>query len=156
MNLRQKGEYKSKIAMSLYGNLDLKKVLLDDYTINDKTNCAKDFKNYVKSHLFVDGTVYEPKSYIFYDVIIPDFRAQTKTINIIFYVVCHRDILDNSPQIEGVSGNRADVLAMLVDDALAKNGKDFGIGLLNLEEALIYNGKDYYGTQLTYTAVDFR
>ena len=158
MNLRQKGEYKSKIFTSLYKSRYLLRVLLNDYSIDEHTNCAKDFKEHVKSHLFVDGTVYDCASYVFFDVVIPNMRSQTKTLQIIMYVVCHRDILDEPTQIEGVSGNKADVMAMLVDDALSNKEvrKEFGIGDLTLEESIVYSGKDYYGTQLIYTAVDFK
>lgn len=158
MILRQKGEYKSKIFTSLYKSTDLKKVLLDNYELDEKTKCTKDFKEHCKSHLFVDGTLSDCGSYIFFDVVIPNMRTQTKTVQILMYVVAHRDILDEAVALDGVTGNRADVLAMLVEDALTnpETAKQFGIGDLTCEEALIYNGKDYYGTQLTFTAVDFK
>lgn len=158
MNLRQIGDYKSRIISSLYKSVDLKKVLLDNYELDAKTKCTKEFKEHVKSHMFVDGTVTDTASYIFFDVVIPNMRTTTKEVQIIMYVVAHREILDEPVELENVTGNRADILSMLVEDALADKevASQFGIGDLTCEEALIYNGKDVYGRQLIFSSVDFK
>lgn len=158
MNLRQLGNYKSKIFTSLYKCTDLKKVLLDNYELDEKTNCTKEFKEHVKSHLFIEDTLHDCGSYIFFDTIIPDMRTNTKEVQILMTVVTHRDILDEAVELEDVTGNRADILAMLVEDALTnkETAAQFGIGDLEFANTSIYNGNKYYGRVITWSAVDFK
>lgn len=78
-------------------------------------------------------------------------------MKIVMYVICHRAILDDYTQREGYYGNRADVLSQAVEEALITDGaKEYGIGELQLESVDLFNGKDYYGTQMIFNVPTFR
>jgi hypothetical protein len=74
------------------------------------------------------------------------------------YTICHRDILEDYFS-EEFFGNRADVLAQLVEDTILNDGDlvyKFGIGKLQLFNSMIYNSTDFYGHILTFTVPNFR
>lgn len=152
--IKDRGQFKSNIKKCLYKNENLRQFLFDGENINVTPRL---FSERVKSHLFLDDILTDKKSYIFFDVICPQFTAQIKEIKIVMYVICHRDILDDYTQKDGYYGNRADVLSQAVEEALiTDSAKEFGIGDLQLEGVDLYNGKDYYGTQLIFNVPTFR
>lgn len=152
--IKDRGQFKSNIKKCLYKNENLRQFLFDGENINVTPHL---FSERVKSHLFLDDILTDKKSYIFFDVICPQFTAQIKEIKIIIYVICHRAILDEYTQKDGYYGNRADVLSQAVEEALiTDSAKEFGIGDLQLEGVDLYNGKDYYGTQLIFNVPTFR
>lgn len=152
--IKDRGQFKSNIKKCLYKNENLRQFLFDGENINVTPHL---FSERVKSHLFLDDILTDKKSYIFFDVICPQFTAQIKEIKIVMYVICHRDILDDYTQKDGYYGNRADVLSQAVEEALiTDSAKEFGIGDLQLEGVDLYNGKDYYGTQLIFNVPTFR
>lgn len=152
--IKDRGQFKSNIKKCLYKNENLRQFLFDGENINVTPHL---FSERVKSHLFLDDILTDKKSYIFFDVICPQFTAQIKEIKIVMYVICHRDILDDYTKKDGYYGNRADVLSQAVEKALiTDSAKEFGIGDLQLEGVDLYNGKDYYGTQLIFNVPTFR
>ena len=152
--IKDRGQFKFNIKKCLYKNENLRQFLFDGENINITPHL---FSERVKSHLFLDDILTDKKSYIFFDVICPQFTAQIKEIKIVMYVICHRDILDDYTQKDGYYGNRADVLSQAVEEALiTDSAKEFGIGDLQLEGVDLYNGKDYYGTQLIFNVPTFR
>lgn len=152
--IKDRGQFKSNIKKCLYKNENLRQFLFDGENINVTPHL---FSERVKSHLFLDDILTDKKSYIFFDVICPQFTAQIKEIKIVMYVICHRDILDDYTQKEGYFGNRADALSQAVEEALITDGaKEFGIGDLQLEGVDLYNGKNFYGTQLIFNVPTFR
>lgn len=152
--IKDRGQFKSNIKKCLYKNENLRQILFDG---EDKKVTPQLFSERVKSHLFLDDILTEKKSYIFFDVICPQFTAQIKEIKIIMYVICHRTILDTYTQKEGFYGNHADALSQAVEEALiTENSKEFGIGDLQLESVDLYNGNEYYGTQLIFNVPTFR
>ena len=152
--IKDREQFKSNIKKCLYKNENLRQFLFDGENINVTPHL---FSERVKSHLFLDDILTDKKSYIFFDVICPQFTAQIKEIKIVMYAICHRDILDDYTQKDGYYGNRADVLSQAVEEALITDGaKEFGIGDLQLEGVDLYNGKDYYGTQLIFNVPTFR
>lgn len=152
--IKDRGQFKSNIKKCLYKNENLCAVLFDG---EDIKITPRIFAERVKSHLFIDDTLTEKKSYIFYDVVCSEISTRIKEMKIILYVVCHRDILDEYTQREGFYGNRADVLSQAVEEALiTENAKEFGIGNLQLESVDIYNDKEYYGTQMIFNVPTFR
>lgn len=152
--IKDRGQFKSNIKKCLYKNENLRQLLFDDENINVTPLL---FSERVKSHLFLDDILTEKKSYIFFDVVCPQFSAQIKDMKIVMYVICHRDILDEYPQREGYYGNRADALSQAVEKALiTDSAKEFGIGDLQLESVDLYNGKEYYGTQLIFDVSTIR
>lgn len=151
---KDRGKFKSNIKKCLYKNENIRQFLFDgeDIAITPKT-----FSERVKSHLFVDNTLTEKQSYIFFDVICPEFSTQIMTVKILMYIICHRDILDDYTQKEGYYGNRADAISQCVEEALiTENAKEFGIGDLKLEGVDIYNGQNYYGTSLVFNVPAFK
>lgn len=152
--IKDRGQFKSNIKKCLYKNENLRQFLFGGENINVTPHL---FSERVKSHLFLDDILTDKKSYIFFDVICPQFTAQIKEIKIVMYVICHRAILDDYTQKDGYYGNRADVLSQAVEEALiTDSAKEFGIGDLQLEGVDLYNGKDYYGTQLVFNVPTFR
>ena len=152
--IKDRGRFKSNVKKCLYKNENLRQFLFDGENTNITPHL---FSERVKSHLFLDDILTDKKSYIFFDVICPQFTAQIKEIKIVMYVICHRDILDDYTQKDGYYGNRADVLSQAVEEALiTDSAKEFGIGDLQLEGVDLYNGKDYYGTQLIFNVPTFR
>lgn len=107
--------------------------------------------------MFIDDTLTEKGTYIFFDVVIPNLAVQTKDCKVIMFLVCHRDLLDDF-QMEGYYGNRADILSQAVEEALlnTENANQFGIGDLLLSSVDVYNSKDYYGVQMIFDAECFR
>ena len=152
--IKDRGQFKSNVKNCLYKNENLRQFLFD----GENTNITpRLFSERVKSHLFVDEILTEKKSYIFFDVVCPQFSTHIKEMKIFMYVICHRAILDDYTQREGYYGNRADVLSQAVEEALiTDSAKEFGIGDLQLEGVDLYNGKDYYGTSMVFDVPAFR
>lgn len=155
---KERGKFKQRIKNMLFGNPDLvsEVTMTDTSNMTAKEKVAK-FNEVVKSHLFIDGTLTEKCSFIFYDVICPDISAQTKECKVILFAICHVDLLDNY-QKEGYYGNRADILSEMVEETLLneENAKQFGIGSLILDRVDIYNTESYYGVQMLFEAECFR
>ena len=121
-----------------------------------------EFKKYVSSHLFINdssmGSVLETvDSRIFYDVRVFTVGTNIKECSILFYALCHRDILDTYDGDDYI-GNRADVLAQMIEKALLdeKVVKQFGIGDLNLDNVDIYNTVTMYGRIMEFSVPNFR
>ena len=103
--IKDRGQFKSNVKKCLYKNENLRQFLFD----GENTNITpRLFSERVKSHLFVDEILTEKKSYIFFDVVCPQFSTHIKEMKIVMYVICHRAILDDYTQREGYYGNRAD------------------------------------------------
>lgn len=118
----------------------------------------EEFKNHVKSHLFIDDTIEETDSFIYYDVTMPSLEPNIKSCRVIMYAICHRDILDNY-YVEGYYGNRADILSEMIEDILINDKKvanSFGIGELTLDSVDIYNSTRFYGCIMTFNVPTFR
>lgn len=152
------GKFKEEIQTALYMNTELRNLLIKDSESLSAAQRQSEFKKYVFSHLFVDDTIEETASFIFYDVYFPYLKSNVKGCRIIMYVICHRDILDNIC-IDGYYGNRADILSQMVEDALINDietALSFGIGKLELDKIDIYNANRFYGRILTFDVPTFR
>lgn len=157
-DISELGRFKNKIHNALYRSDGIKEVLLGDVSGKSAAEIRKLFKEHVKSHLFVDETITETQSYIFYDVGMSFMRENIKTCTVMMYVVCHRDILDDYAK-EGYYGNRADIIAQMVEDCLISDKQvsmDFGIGELKLDSIEPFNGRYLYGCCMTFSVPDFR
>lgn len=156
-SIKERGLFKDNIKNMLFSCDDVIKILIDDYENLTAKQKREKFLECVKSHLFINDTLTEKGTYIFFDVIISNLETHTKECNIVMYLVCHRDLLDNF-KMEGYYGNRADILSQAVEEALLdkKNSKEFGIGDLQLTSVDIYNSADYYGVQMIFNAECFR
>lgn len=154
----ERGKFKAEISGALYKNEDIRELLLGDTGDMNVAQIRSAFKEQVKSHLFIDDTITDAKSFIFYDVCFPYMRAQTKTCRVIMYVMCHRDILETYSK-EGYYGDRADILAQMVEDTLINDeqiANSFGIGQLSLDSVDIYNSLRFYGCIMTFSVPSFR
>ena len=154
----ERGKFKKEIHAALYKNADLRDLLLGD-TAGESTKEIRDaFKAHVKSHLFIDDTLKEEGSFIFYDVQIPNLHTHVKSCVVLMYAICHRAILEDYCK-DGYYGDRSDCMAQMIEDSLI-NDPDvvnaFGIGEINLVNVDIYNSTRYYGTILTFEVANFR
>lgn len=152
------GTYKENITSALFHSKDICDLLIGDTTGMSGKELRDEFKKHVKSHLFIDDTITEATSFIFYDVRFTYMHTNVKTCEVIMYLICHRDILDNYYK-EGYHGNMADILAQMIEDSLINDtyvAKNFGIGNLTLDSVDIYNSNRFYGRILTFTVPDFR
>lgn len=154
----ERGKFKQEITSALYKSADIRDLLLGDTSGMSASDKQKLFRKHVKSHLFIDDTIEETDSYIFYDVRLPDLAAQIKDCQVILYAICHRDILDDYVK-EGYFGNRADILSQMIEDCLINDeevANSFGIGKLSLDSVDLYNATRFYGVVMVFNVPDFR
>lgn len=154
----ERGKFKEEIHSALYKSQDIKDLLLGDLGGMSTSKIQTDFKNHVKSHLFIDDTIEDTDSFIFYDVRIPFLHSNTKECQIILYAICHRDILDDYYR-EGYYGNRADILSQMIENCLINDedtANSFGIGKLSLDSVDIYSSTKFYGCIMTFSVPNFR
>jgi len=154
----ERGKFKQEIHAALYKSPEIRELILGDTSGMSASTIQRKFKDHVKSHLFVDDTITDTDSFIFYDVVIPTFHSNIKTCSVVMYLICHRDILDNYSK-EGYYGNRADILSQMVEDALLNNRdvcNKFGIGELELDSIDVYNATRFYGCVMNLSVPNFR
>ena len=154
----ERGKFKQEIHAALYKSDEIKDLLLGDTSGMSTSEKLKLFKKQVKSHLFIDDTIDETESFIYYDVRLPDLSNNIKDCQVIMYVICHRDILDDYVR-DGYYGNRADILSQMIEDCLINDEKvvnSFGIGKLSLDSVDIYNSKRFYGCVMIFNVPAFR
>ena len=152
------GKFKQEIHTALYKSDDIKKLILGNTSDMSQKDIKEFFREHVKSHLFIDDTITESTSYIFYDIRIPKIHSNTKRCEVILYAICHRDILDDYI-LDGYCGNRADILSQMVEDCLINNkntSSNFGIGELSLDSVDIYNSTRFYGRIMMFNVPNFR
>ena len=153
----ERGKFKQDIQNALYKNDDFMDFMFEnasDLNVEEKRAL---FRDHVKSHLFIDDTIEETTSYIFYDVRMPSLGDKIKKCEVLMYVICHRDILDKCEN-EKFIGNRADILSQIVENTLVANdnSQEFGIGQLSLDSVDIYNSKRFYGCIMRFSVFNFR
>lgn len=155
--IKERGEYKTKIANALFKSDNIKDIILGDTSNMKSSEIVFKLKEHINSHLFIDDTIKETGTYIFYDVIIPEFHSQTKNMKIIMYVICHRDILETYAK-ENYFGNRTDILSQMIEETLLDDSivKEFGIGDLSFDGIDIYNANSFYGCILNIGVPTFR
>lgn len=154
----ERGKYKTIISSALYKNKDIIDLLLGDMAGKNQSEVRKQFKEHVKSHLFIDDTIEDAGTYIFYDIHMPELHTNTKRCMIIMYLICHRSILEDYSK-DGYYGDRIDILSQMVEDTLINNkevSNEFGIGELTLDSIGIYNATRFYGSVLTLSVPNFR
>ena len=157
LTTKERGEYKTRIQNALLKSENIKEVILGDTSGMPTKEILSEFKNHVNSHLFIDDTIKDTSTYIFFDVIMPRMRPQVKSIQVLMYALCHRDILENYIK-EGYYGNRADILSEMIEETLLDEDivKEFGIGDLELDNVDIYNSNTFYGCIMSFSVHNFR
>ena len=154
----ERGKFKQEITSALYKSVDIRDLLLGDMSGMSTSDKQKSFRKHVKSHLFIDDTIEETESFIFYDVRLPDLSENIKNCQVVLYAICHRDILDDYSK-EGYFGNRTDILSQMIEDCLINDeeiANNFGIGKLSLDSVDIYNATRFYGTVMIFNVPNFR
>ena len=154
----ERGKFKEEIHSALYQSSDIKELLIGNVSGMSASEIQCEFKEHVKSHLFVDDTIKETATFIYYDVAFPKCGYNLKDCKVVMYLICHRDILDNCYK-DGYYGNRVDILSQMVEDVLINNEKvanSFGIGKLLLDSIVPYNATRFYGCVLTFVVPTFR
>lgn len=154
----ERGKFKTEISGALYKNEDLRDLLLGDTSGMSATQIRTAFKDHVKSHLFIDDTIEDAGSFIFYDIKFPFMHTNTKTCQVIMYAMCHRDILETYTK-EGYYGDRSDILAQMIENTLINDeevARSFGIGDLTLDSVDIYNSQRFYGSIMVFSVPNFR
>lgn len=150
---------KQEINTALFNNEDLRKMVLEQTNAGDTPREQKKaFKKRVFSHLFIDETIEETGTYIFYDVVFPSLRPEIKTCQVWMYLICHRSLIDDY-ESDKYYGNRIDALTQMVEDSLLSDDEvalNFGIGRLSLDSTEIYNSMRMYGHSLVFSVPDFR
>lgn len=161
MALKELGSFKNKIGPMLYNSENIREILLgknykSQYTTEASIRSA--LKSHIYSHLYVDDSISNTESYIFYDTTIPRVGNSVKSCHIVVYAFCHKDILDSYVR-QGYYGNRADILCQMVEETLLDNEqvRDYGIGKLTLTNVSLYsNEKKFYGKVLEFEVPNFR
>lgn len=156
--LAEKGLFKEEIHSALYKNSNIRELLIGDTSGMSAKQIQDAFKEHVKSHLFIDDTIEETGSFIYYDVIFPRLESNVKECRVVLYAICHRDLLDNYHK-DGYHGNRADILSEMIADTLIVDEKvanSFGIGKLTLDSVDLYNATRFYGVGMMFDVPDFR
>ena len=153
---KERGLFKTKISSALY-NENILELILGDTSGMSPTDLIKGFKDHVKSHLFIDDTIIDAGTYIYYDVAIPVIKPTTKICIIKMWDICHRDILDTYYK-DGYYGNRTDILSEMIEETLLDSvvANKFGIGELSLDSVEPYNSVRFYGAILTFSVNTFR
>lgn len=154
----ERGKFKQIIHKALFENENIREMIIGDFSKMSKIDQLKTFKEYVKSHLFIDDTITESKTFIFYDIELPDLHENIKDCRISMYLICNRDLLENYEK-NGYYGDRIDILSQMVEEALINNEKvsqKFGIGKLTLDSVNIYNATRFYGCILEMSVPNFR
>jgi len=154
----ERGLFKKEIHSALYKSDDIKELLLGDTSELSRADIQEKFKQHVKSHLFIEDTIKDATTFIFYDVRFPTLHSNIKDCTVIMYLICHRDILENYSK-EGYYGDRIDILSQMVEDALINNknvSNNFGIGELTLDSIDIYNASRFYGCVMLFSVPTFR
>lgn len=154
----ERGRFKQEIHAALYKSKDIKELLLGNIFTLNASKIKEEFREHVKSHLFIDDTITETSSFIYYDIRMPRLEPNIKYCQVILYAICHRDILDNYEK-EGYYGNRADILSQMVENCLINDKEiknSFGIGELLLDSVDIYNSTRFYGCVMTFNVPNFR
>ena len=155
---KDRGKNKMEVAAALYRNKGIKKLLLGNTEDKSPSEVRELFQKHVKSHLFVDDTITDTDTFIFYDIALPRIYSNTKDVKIILYAICHRDILDGYSE-EGYYGNRADILTQLIEECIVADKEivnNFGIGKLSLESVQPYNDRRFYGYEMIFGVPNFR
>ena len=75
---KERGIYKTRISNALLQSNNIKEIILGDTSELTPKELLSKFQKHVNSHLFIDETIKDTTTYIFFDVIMPELRPQTK------------------------------------------------------------------------------
>ena len=154
-------EFKQGISEALFTSEDIRELLFEDIgvTLDSPLSEQKDaFDSRVSQHLYIDDVIEKRGTYIFFEVVFPMIRNNTKNCEIIMYIMCNTEII-NTYTNDKYFGNRIDSLLQMIEDKLindTSNAQNFGIGNLSLDSVKPFSNKRMYGRQLRFIVSDFR
>ena len=70
LTTKERGIYKTRILNAMLQSDNIKDIVLGDTSEMQSKEIMTKFKNHVNSHLFIDETIKDTSTYIFFDVII--------------------------------------------------------------------------------------
>lgn len=154
-------EFKQGISEALFTSEDIRALLLEDTdaTLDSPLDIQKGaFDSRVSQHLYIDNVIEKSGSYIFFEVVFPMIRNNTKNCEVVMYIMCNIEIIDTYTN-DKYFGNRIDSLLQMIEDTLINdksNAQNFGIGNLSLDSAKPFMNKRMYGRTLRFIVSDFR
>jgi len=160
MAVKDIGHYKNIINKALYADDNLRVALLGkNYKTELTTESAviKSLHEHIKSHLFIDEPILKTFSYVMYDVVIPTSYDKIQTMQLVVYVFCDKDCIDNL-NVKNYEGNRNDIICEIVDGILTRNDlrRTYGIGNLELSKLDLFERQQTVaGKILTYAVPNF-
>ena len=80
--ISERGLFKEEIHSALYKNKDIREILLGDTSGMSAREIQDAFKQHVRSHLFIDDTIKETDSFIYYDVVFPEIHPTVKVCKV--------------------------------------------------------------------------
>lgn len=146
---------KSKVISRLLESDDFAGVMLrkTDFTEDEKYNME-----YIQvfDYPYVDGTQEEVQPFVCIETVCRGTNRTTKSMDLYVWIFVHRDCMKMDKNIKTYMGNRADVLADIVE-RLLRDETDLGIGKPSLSDVdYIIPQSKYYGRQLKYSIPDFK
>lgn len=146
---------KSKVISRLLESDDFAEVMLrkTDFTEDEKYDM--EYKQ-VFDYPYVDGTQEEVKSYVCVETVCRGTNRTTKSMDLYVWIFVHRECMKMDKNIKSYMGNRADVLADIVE-RLLRDAEDLGIGKPSLDDiGYTVPQSSYFGRQLKYSIPDFK
>lgn len=146
---------KSKVISRLLESDEFAEVMLrkTDFTEDEKYDMEYD---QVFDYPYVDGTQDEVKPFVCIETICRGTNRTTKSMDLYVWVFVHRNCMKMDKNIKSYMGNRADVLADIIE-RLLRDADDLGIGKPSLDDiGYTVPQSSYFGRQLKYSIPDFK
>ena len=146
---------KSKVISRLLESDEFAEVMLrkTDFTEDDKYDM--EYKQ-VFDYPYVDGTQEEVLPYVCIETVCRGTNRTTKSMDLYVWIFVHRECMKMERSMKSYMGNRADVLADIVE-RLLRDADDLGIGKPSLDDiGYTVPQSSYFGRQLKYSIPDFK
>lgn len=146
---------KSKVISRLLESDEFAEVMLrkTDFTEDEKNDM--EYKQ-IFDYPYVDGTQEEVMPYVCIETVCRGTNRTTKSMDLYVWIFVHRNCMKMDKNIKSYMGNRADVLADIVE-RLLRDADDLGIGKPSLDDiGYTVPQSSYFGRQLKYSIPDFK
>ena len=146
---------KSKVISRLLESDDFAEVMLrkTDFTEDEKYDM--EYKQ-VFDYPYVDGTQTEVMPFVCIETVCRGTNRTTKSMDLYVWIFVHKECMKMDKNIKSYMGNRADVLADIVE-RLLRDADDLGIGKPSLDDiGYTVPQSSYFGRQLKYSIPDFK
>lgn len=146
---------KSKVISRLLESDDFAEVMLrkKDFTEDEKYDMEG---TQIFDYPYVDGTQIEVMPYVCIETVCRGTNRTVKSMDLYVWIFVHRDCMKMEQNKKSYMGNRADVLADIVE-RLLRDSTDLGIGNPSLDDVgYTVPQSSYFGRQLKYSIPDFK